>query len=210
MTIRILADREPYASYASSHLSGQSKDPSGSFVISAGKLSDEDPPPDLIAMPVEDFLAMPPERRMGCAIFAYGGVSEMAEAFALGCTDYLREPWSLRELTARASKLEKLRIPFGDVELSLTRDRLVSPSASVRLTEPERRIARVLIRNAGYAVTKEAIAYALWGQHPFDVHTIESYVSSLRAKLKQVDTAADITLHAVRGLGYRLTKRICG
>jgi len=205
MTIRILADREPYASYADVPDSGRSKGPSGPFVISKGPIADEEPPPDLIVMPVEEFLSMSSMRRSGSVVIAYGGVSCMEEAFALGCSDYLREPWSIRELTARAGKLDTPRISFGGIEISLTRDHLCSPSASVRLTESERRLARLLILNAGYPVTREALGYAIQGITRTDPHVIENHISSLRTKLDQAYTGAHDMIKAVRGLGYRLT-----
>ncbi len=205
MTIRILADREPYASFADVHASERMKGPSGPFIISTGPIPDEEPPPDLIAMPVEEFLAMPPVRRSGSVVFAYGGVSGMEEAFALGCLDYLREPWSLRELTARAGKLASPRLCFRGIEISLIRDHLNSPCASVRLSEGERRLARLLILNAGYPVPREALGFAIQGNTPTKTHAIENQISSLRAKLDQICAGAHEMIKSVRGLGYRLT-----
>jgi DNA-binding response OmpR family regulator len=205
MTIRILADREPYASYADIHDSGIMKGPSGPFVISVGPLAAEEPPPDLVVMPAQEYLSMPPERRSGSVVIVYGDVSDMEEAFRLGCADYLRAPWSLTELAARAGRLVIPRYSFGRDELSLLGDQLRSQSASVRLTEAERRLARLLMLNSGKAVAREALGYAAKGSMQTDKHSLENHISSLRAKFDLLIPCAGTMIKAVRGLGYRLT-----
>lgn len=205
MTIRILADREPYASYADLSESGRSKGPSGPFFISVGPIADEEPPPDLVAMPVEHFLSLAPARRSGSVVIAYGEVSGMEQAFALGCSDYMRVPWSIRELAARAVRLDVPRAYPGNVEIALVRDQLRSPGAAVRLNESERRLARLLMLNSGYAVSREALGYATRGTIEAGAHAIESHISSLRTKFDTLIPGSGSMIKAARGLGYRLT-----
>jgi DNA-binding winged helix-turn-helix (wHTH) protein len=212
MTIRILADREPYASYAARF--GESLDdkgPPGPFVVLVGPGPVDGPGTDILAMPVEDFLALPASDRAGEAVIAYGDAASMDAAFEKGCADYLREPWPLHELLVRAGRIQNPRVSLGGTELSLVKDRLsAAGAASIELTEAERRLVRLLMKNAGLLVTREAICYSLYGDKAIGARAIDNHVCSLRKKMEQVHKGSGKALVAIRGMGYRLTSISCG
>jgi DNA-binding response OmpR family regulator len=210
MTILILADREPYISYAARYVAADdAKGPTGPFVVFCGPGPVDGPAADLLAMPAEDFLALPAALRPGAPVIAYGAASSMEAAFEQGCADFLREPWPLQELLARAGRILDPRISIGGVELSLRKDRLTAPGgaggASVELGEAERKLARLLMHNAGLPVTREAVRYALYGEQAVSARAIDNHVSSLRRKLEQVHKGTGKALITIRGVGYRLT-----
>jgi hypothetical protein len=207
MTIRILADREPYASYAARYSESiDAKGPSGPFVVICGPGPVDGPGADLLAMPAEDFLALPPAQVTGSLVVAYGTAASMDAAFERGCADYLREPWPLQELLTRAGRLLNPRISVNGITIILIKDRLsVLGSASVELTEAERRLARLLMQNAGLPVTREALGYALYGRASRGARAIDNHISSLRRKIEQVHKGTGKALTTVRGVGYRLT-----
>ncbi|HOX30873.1 MAG TPA: winged helix-turn-helix domain-containing protein [Spirochaetales bacterium] len=203
MRIRLLADGEPYASYPSE------KDPSGSFSFcrEAGERA------DLAVMPAEAFLALAPEARPESPVFAYGPVRLMAAAFAAGCRDYLREPWSLAELRARAERYEVLRFRAGEADFEL-RERFLALSAEperpAKLGEAERKLLRLLILNAGAIVPRRALARELGGQEKEESRVIDVRVARLRGKLDSLATGSGRGIKACRGLGYRLDVDNCG
>jgi DNA-binding response OmpR family regulator len=78
------------------------------------------------------------------------------------------------------------------------------------LTEVERRLLLTLVRNAGTAVPREAIAQSLWGCSRGGSRAPDVHVAALRAKLEGLEPGAGALLAACRGLGYRLVVRPCG
>jgi DNA-binding response OmpR family regulator len=212
MTIRILADRQPYASYAARYdESIDAKGPQGPFVILGGPEPLDGPEADLLAMPVRDFLDLPEAERTGRVVIAYGAASRMSSAFERGCADYLREPWPLQELLARAERILNPRISVDGITLSLIRNRLSAPgSPTVELSEAERRLARLLMSNAGLPVTRAAMNYALKGNGRGGERAIDNHLSSLRRKMEQVHKGTGKAITTIRGIGYRLTSSSCG
>jgi len=211
MTIRILADREPYASYPTRFREMEDeKGPSGPFFIFSGPESVDGPPADMLVMPAEDFLNMPVLERAGSLVVAYGASSSMEAAFEGGCADYLREPWPLQELLVRARRILNPRVCIDGTVFSLDKDRLTTGITTVELTEAERRLARLLMLNAGLPVTREALAYALNGRRAIAGRSLDNYVSSLRGKMGQAHEGAGKAITVIRGVGYRLTSTTCG
>jgi hypothetical protein len=193
VTIRILADREPYTSYA---------DETATLVIMNGPAELDAPEADFIVLPAEDFLALGrrAERgRRGPRFIAYGPVALMAAAFESGSSDYLREPWSLPELHARLSRLLNVSFRWKDATLGLLGSILLGQSSAC-LDETERELLLLLLRSAPLPVTKEAL----------DSRGLGHCVASLRQLLDAAQPGLGNSLRAVRGLGYRLDVLSCG
>lgn len=212
MTIRILADRQPYASYAARYSEGtDARGPPGPFVVLSGPGPLDGPDADLLAMPIEDFLDLPTAERTGSLVIAYGAVSRMSAAFERGCADCLREPWPLQELLARAERILNPHVSIDGIRISLLQDRLSSPGCpSVELTEAERKLTRLLMRNAGLPVTRTAMNYALKGDGECIDRAIDNHLSSIRRKMEQVHKGTGKAIVTIRGVGYRLTSSSCG
>jgi DNA-binding winged helix-turn-helix (wHTH) protein len=212
MTIRILADRQPYTSYAARYSEGiDARGPPGPFVVLSGPGSLDGPEADLLTMPIQDFLDLPTAERTGSLVIAYGAASRMSAAFERGCADYLREPWPLQELLARAERILNPRITIDGIRLSLLQDRLYAHGfSSVELTEAERRLTRLLIRNAGLPVTRAAMNYALNDNGASSDRAIDNHISSIRKKIEQVHKGTGKAIVTIRGVGYRLTSSSCG
>lgn len=126
-----------------------------------------------------------------------------------GGDDYLRKPFGTEELMARIRRAMKRAPPPRDVlEAGPIRLDLGSRSASIRgqavhLARREFDILANLARRPKDVVTRENLLSAL-GDNP-DVYdrTIDSHVSHLRRKLRQV--ASDtVSIVPVYGVGYKL------
>lgn len=200
MTIRLLADREPYLSFA---------DEGSDLVILNGPPDLDDSEADFFVLPAADFLACAQSferRRRGARWIAYGPVSLMQSSFDSGAADYLREPWSLPELRARVSRFLGIDFRVGDSTLRLSGSTLRGPEGPVTLTSSELAFLRILLQSAPLPVTKDAAAACLG----LDTHSLARLAVALRHKLDQLHLGLGAELHTVRGLGYRLDVFSCG
>jgi hypothetical protein len=214
VTIRILADREPYASFAEGPRGGNDPfrqgPPPGSFDILGGPAALDEDPPDVLVLPASDFLALSQDAAAQGAYIAYGSVALMDRAFESGCIDYMREPWSLPELFARLRRLQTLKFRVGESRLSLVGSVLKGESASIDLPPGELALFRILGRNAPLLVTREAALAALSIDLSDKKHILGRRAVSLRHCLNSAAPGLGRRLHAVRGLGYRFDAELCG
>jgi hypothetical protein len=202
VTVRILADREPYSSFS---------DESAAFVIINGPSAIDAPEADFVVLPAVDFLAMgslvAPGHR-GPGFIVYGPVGLMEAAFTAGASDYLREPWSLQELHARLSRLRSGAFCWGQASCSLV-GRSLRGQSTVTLGDGEFALLRLLLRSAPLPITREsALTYlaAISSANP----NIGQLVGSLRRRLDEAEPGLGKRLRAVRGLGYRFDVIPCG
>jgi hypothetical protein len=208
VTIRILADREPYASFVDGSAGEAATGAlSGSFRFLNGPSSLDEANPDLVVMPAAYFLSIRLVRAFGAhdagpGYIAYGPVALMAEAFDRGCADYLREPWTMAELRARLARLDRLVFSVGGKRLALIGAGLKYGDTTVELDPDERILLRLLVQNAPKPVFREA-----FGER---IELFAHSATKLRRRFKLIDPELGIQLHAVRGIGYRLDASSCG
>lgn len=167
------------------------------------------PPIDLYVLPAGLFLDLPADSRP-FPVFAYGWAGLMAECFRQGASDYLRNPWSLEELEARALRFLRIRIRIGSSDLEFSGRVLSLAGARAELTESEYRIARILALNLNRPVPRDALAMALWGRPRTGSRAIDVHISSLRGKLDGLQPGAARFLTCSRREGYRLWGEYCG
>lgn len=126
-----------------------------------------------------------------------------------GADDYMTKPFSpaelmahLRALTRRQGEVLFETITSGDVSLNLESHDLTCGDQSIHLSYKEFSLARVLMANAGAAVSKATLIEKVWGlEAAADENNVEAYVSFLRKKLKFLGSASRI--ETLRGAGYR-------
>lgn len=169
------------------------------------------PPADLVVLPAVLLL----ERSGGAGAdvprIAYGPVSLMEDAFAEGCADYLREPWTLEELEARALRFRRVRFRLGDFEYAYSAGILAGAAASVPLPEEERRALELLLHRLGRIVPRAAFLRARGVGPGPGSRGPDMAVSRLRSRLETAsgDPRAGTFLGAARNYGYRLTGIPC-
>lgn len=126
-----------------------------------------------------------------------------------GGDDYLVKPFALVELEARVRALLRRgqslspQLRFGLVELDMTSKTVTVQGAFLDLTAKELAVLEFLMQRAGRVVAKFQLAEAIynWDQEA-NASMIEVFISRLRRKLS--DAGADVSIRALRGLGYRL------
>jgi two-component system phosphate regulon response regulator OmpR len=132
------------------------------------------------------------------------------EGLTIGADDYVGKPFEPRELSLRiASILRRARpaaapavesVRFGDFLFHMVRGELRRGEETIRLTDRERDMLRLLAATPGETVPRQALAGngGSTGERAVDVQ-----VNRLRRKIER-DPANPLLVQTVRGIGYRL------
>lgn len=125
-----------------------------------------------------------------------------------GADDYLVKPFELGELLARIRALARRNgtltpLHVGDLTLDPYTRHATRAGKQISLSATEYTLLELLMRNAGYVLSRAAILEHVW-QYNFDGNdnVLDVYISYLRAKIdKNFDRPL---IHTVRGVGYRM------
>jgi two-component system alkaline phosphatase synthesis response regulator PhoP len=136
--------------------------------------------------------------------------SEMDKVIALdyGADDYMTKPFGVLELTSRIqSKLRKQKAMevyvLKDVILDDQKHLFTIHHREVYLTQKEYDIFKLLIKDKGKVISKEAIFKMVWETDFIgETRTLDMHIKSLREKLKQHDS--DVSIKTIRGIGYQV------
>jgi two-component system, OmpR family, phosphate regulon response regulator OmpR len=132
------------------------------------------------------------------------------EGLQIGADDYVAKPFEPRELSLRINNILKRSQPaalapvesvrFGDFMFHIGRGELKRGDDSVRLTDRERDMLRVLAGSPGETVPRLSLA----GNDPAaNERAVDVQVNRLRRKIER-DPANPLFVQTVRGIGYRL------
>lgn len=129
-----------------------------------------------------------------------------------GADDYMTKPFSpaelmahLRALTRRQGDVVFETLTAGDLTLNLESLDLTCGGETIRLSQKEFAIARILLGSPGAVLSKEQLISRAWGpSSSASDNNVEAYISFLRKKMAHVGSKARI--ETIRSVGYRLAE----
>jgi DNA-binding response OmpR family regulator len=141
---------------------------------------------------------------------AKGEESDVVLGLELGADDYVKKPFSIRELLARAEALmrrrrsgEGERWSFGDYALDVQARTLTRTGKPVEVSPKEFALLHFFLQRAGRALSREEILNHVWG---YDVsvtpRSIDRFVATLRRKIERDPHHPEHILTA-REFGYK-------
>lgn len=137
-------------------------------------------------------------------------IDDRVQGLDSGADDYLTKPFSMKELLARIRAMTRRQtqttdsvLSLGNVKLDRTTFLLSTSKDSLRLANKEFQILEMLLINPGQIISSEQFMEKIWGfDSDAEQNVVWVYISYLRKKLAALN--ADISIKAVRGLGYLL------
>lgn len=145
-------------------------------------------------------------------ISAYHDVSYISEAFSTGCSDYLKKPFSLKELEIRIAHLTAQVQHTPEIQyepmIHLSKHYTFNKESNFlyydgtiqNFTKREYSLVTMFVSNLGQIMTDESIRSFVWDGDEAEPSTIRSLVNRVRSKLKEE------LIDNVRGFGYVMKK----
>lgn len=143
-------------------------------------------------------------------ISALVDIEEITRGFTLGCSDYLKKPFHLRELAIRIDNVARLQSLQSVNHTLLSRDysyhaekkTLYFQGIPQEITKRQQQIIDLLASNIGLVVDFDMFREYVWENGIIDNASIRAEINRLKKALKE-----DV-IKNIRGLGYKI-ERVC-
>lgn len=144
---------------------------------------------------------------------ARGEEEDLVQGFDSGGDDYMRKPFSQRELEVRvrallaraqrANEAHDAHFYVDDqLQIDLEEGTVKRANRVVHLTPTEFRVLRCLVRNRGKVLTHAELLVEAWGENYTDaIASLSLYVRYLREKIEK-DPSKPEYIHTKWGIGY--------
>lgn len=143
---------------------------------------------------------------------ALAETEDIIKGFDMGADDYVKKPFSPRELVARVKRVlsrSEEKIPaqrkyvMGDLSIDLESFSVTRKNRSVSMSETEREILTILSSHPGILITHEQLMDQVWGEDRIvEYSNISVHIRNLRKKIEE-DPDHPKIIKTVKGLGYK-------
>ncbi|MFT7880135.1 MAG: response regulator transcription factor [Sulfurimonas sp.] len=141
-------------------------------------------------------------------ISAITQIEQISKAYELGCYDYLKKPFHLKELTLHIDRLLKMADIHSKSMVKLSRmysydlekERLLFDNVEQELKPKHQQIMHLLASNVGRVVDFDMLRHYVWDDIHVDAATIRAEMHRVRQALKEE------LIVSIKGIGYKLTK----
>ncbi len=126
---------------------------------------------------------------------AMSSEEDLLRGFESGADDYVRKPFSLRELEVRITAVMKrsangdtgdIAYDDGTLRVDMQRQHVFRDNQRVHVTPTEFRLLSCLIRHRGHVVSHEDLLREVWGDGYLDaVPSLSIYIRYLREKIEE-------------------------
>lgn len=129
-----------------------------------------------------------------------------------GANDYIRKPFSMRELMARIKialkepTLREHQVRFGPLLILKEARNASVDNIAIELNRREFDILTYLADHGGQVVTRERLLNRMDAEGEVFDRTIDSHISHIRARFKKAGVT-QIAISSVYGVGYRLEEK---
>lgn len=144
---------------------------------------------------------------------ARDAVDDRIAGLDAGADDYLPKPFNAQELLARIRAMLRRRdayvpdvVTFGDLSLDKGKNELRCGEKSARLTGKTYQLMELFMEHPHILFSVQQLMDRVWGwDSEAEINVVWVNISTLRKKLAEMDTEAEIRVH--RGTGYSLEKK---
>jgi DNA-binding response OmpR family regulator len=139
-------------------------------------------------------------------ITSLNSVDDVTKGFDIGCDDYIRKPFALKELLARVESLlkrsygtyhDRIKLP-NDLEFDTTSQILTKNNQKISLKTKELKLLALFLQNQNKLLDYETINQTLWewDEEPSS-GSLRAYIKTLRSHLGKE------SIETVKNIGYR-------
>jgi len=143
-------------------------------------------------------------------ISAITEIEQISKAYELGCYDYLKKPFHLKELTLHIERLlnmaniqSQTMVKISKMYLyNIEKEQLFFNSQEQILTPKQNQIMKIFASNLNQTVSFDMLRYYVWDDEYMETATIRAEVHRVRQILKEE------LIETIKGIGYIVRKKV--